>query len=195
MGDTPEDLAGEVVRGLRGLEDTSAEALLPLVYDELRALAQRKLARGGGAPTLQPTALVHEAWLRVAGDEDPGWECRAHFYGAAAQAMRDILVERARKASRLRHGGSMRRIELHEETSEGAPAAVDSLDLLALDEALDRLEALSAVKARIVGLRFFAGMTRAEIARALGLSLKRIEREWRFARAWLQKELDGEGEG
>jgi len=172
-------------------EPVAASELLPLIYDELRNIARARLARLGAGQTLQATALVHEAWLRVVGDEDPGWECRAHFFGAAAQAMRNILVEQFRRKHSLKRGGDRGAVPEEElaEIEVEAPTA----DLLALDEALERLAKKDELKARIVMLRFFTGLTMPQIAELLGLPLTRIEREWRFSRSWLQREVDGVG--
>lgn len=172
------DLAGEAQR---------AEQLLPLVYDELRALARAHMAREAAGHTLQATALVHEAFLRLIGDTDPGWNNRAHFFGAAAQAMRRILVDQARRRARLKHGGARERVEL-----DDACAAIESPvdNVLDVDAALRRLEARDERKGRIVSLRYFAGFTAEETATALGLSLGTIEREWRFIKVWLRDELD-----
>jgi RNA polymerase sigma factor (TIGR02999 family) len=170
-------------------ETLAASELLPLVYDELRRLARARLARLGDGQTLQATALVHEAWIRVVGDSDPGWECRAHFFGAAAQAMRNILVEQHRRKTSLKRGGE--RGALHGAEPPSIELGTPTEDLLALDEALERLRAKDALKARIVMLRFYTGLTMPQIAGVLGLPLTRIEREWRFSRAWLQREVDG----
>lgn len=172
-------------------EPLSASELLPLVYDDLRSLAQRQL--GGRQRTLQATSLVHEAWIRVVGEADPGWECRAHFFGAAARAMRRILVEQARRRNRLRHGGALRRTPLDVELPE-LTCGVPMEDLLALDEALEELEQRSNVQARVVMLRFFAGLRMNDIAELLGLSLERVEREWAFARVWLERRVGSEEE-
>lgn len=173
-------------------EPVAAAELLPLIYDELRRIARARLAQLGPDHTLQATALVHEAWLRVVGDEDPGWECRAHFFGAAAQAMRNILVEQFRRKQSLRRGGD--RKALPEEELSRIEVEAPTVDLLALDEALERLGERDPLKARIVMLRFFTGLTMPQIAELLGLPLTRIEREWRFSRSWLQREVEGPGE-
>ncbi len=165
-----------------------ADELLPLVYDALRGLAQSQLARG--APrTLQATALVHEAWMRVAGETDPGWECRAHFFGAAARAMRNILVEEHRRKTRRKREGP--RAELGEEPSVEIEPEAELTDILSLEDALIRLEEKDELKAEIVMLRFFTGLTMPAVAETLGLPLSRIEREWRFTRAWLAREVQG----
>ena len=166
-----------------------ADELLPLVYDELRALARAKMRRERPGQTLQATGLVHEAYLRVVGEDDPGWKGRAHFFGAAARAMRRILVEGARRKDRAKRGGHWNRVGLEE-----AELAIEppGRDVLAVDEALERLEASDPRKGRIVELRYFGGLTNEETARVLELSVGTIEREWRFIKAWLETEL-GEG--
>lgn len=169
----------------------SAEALLPQVYDELRALARSRLARERPGQTLQPTALVHEAYLRLIGDADPGWNGRGHFFGAAALAMRRILVEQARRKGRLRHGGDQQRVAMEDaEVFIEAPAG----DVLGIDQAVRRLEIEDPRKGRIVNLRYFAGFTVSETAEALGVSVGTVEREWRFIKAWLQVALAEDGE-
>jgi RNA polymerase sigma factor (TIGR02999 family) len=164
----------------------AAEELLPLVYDELRRLAAHKLAQEATGQTLEATALVHEAYLRLLGDSREAWENRRHFFAAAAEAMRRILVEQARRKQRVRHGGGKKRIDFEEACSLVQPP---SEDLLALDEALTRLAALNPDRAEVVKLRFFAGLTMSEIAQALGISLPTAERYWAFARTWLYAEL------
>ena len=169
--------------------DTQATAeLMRLVYDELRRLAAGKLAREAPGHTLQPTALGHEAWLRLGGDAQPTWQNRAHFFGAAAEAMRRILIDRARRRQAARHGGGQQRV-----TFDGAnlAAATDAEDgqLLALDEALGKLETLDAPKARLVQLRYFAGLSVAEAAQACGISEATAKRWWAYARAWLHREI------
>lgn len=190
MSDAPESRVTLLLKSASRGDRQAAEEVLPLVYDELRKLAQRRLAHIPPGQTLQATALVHEAYLRVVGDTDPGWEGRGHFFGAAAQAMRDILVERARRKGRIKHGGNRRRVELND---EAVTLDDPGLDILALDEALKKLEALDARKARIVSLRYFTGLSIEEIAEVTELSTRSVERDWRFARAWLSREL-GSGE-
>jgi RNA polymerase sigma factor (TIGR02999 family) len=165
----------------------AAADLLPLIYDELRRLAAARLGDEPSGNTLQPTALVHEAYLRLVGSPDGHqWNHRGHFYAAAAEAMRRILVENARRKKRHKHGGQRRRIDLEAaESLVGEP----SEDLPALDEALTRLAAHDSVKAEVVKLRFFAGLTMPEVAQALGLSLATVERYWTYARLWLYAEL------
>ena len=164
----------------------AAQDLLPLVYDELRVLARARLKRVPPGQTLQPTALVHEAYLRLVGSEDPGWDGRGHFFAAAAQAMRDILVEHARRKMAKKRGGDRRRVAAEEAEPTLEPP---SEDVLAIDEAIKRLEQDDPRKGQIVNLRYFARLTTAETAVALGVSVGTIEREWRYIRAWLQREL------
>lgn len=163
--------------------------LLPLVYEELRQLAAQRLAQEKSGQTLQATALVHEAYLRLVGDGGIEWANRRHFFAAAAEAMRRILVEQARRKRRVRHGGGKQRIDLDDACSLVQPRPDD---LLAVDEALTRLASLNPIRAEVVNLRFFAGLTMPEIAQALGISLPTAERYWAFARTWLYADLKGE---
>jgi RNA polymerase sigma factor (TIGR02999 family) len=165
-----------------------AEQLLPLVYRELRRLAAKRLAREGGAQTLEPTALVHEAYLRlVAGEADSDWNSRGHFFAAAAEAMRRILVERARHKRSLKAGGGYRRQDL----SDIQPAAGGKdFDLLALNDALDTLAKQSPRQAELVKLRFFVGLTIEEAAEVLSVSTSTAENDWAHARCWLRVEMD-----
>lgn len=170
----------------------AAEQLLPIVYDELRKLAAARLANESPEQTLQATALVHEAYIRLVDVEQaPRWDSRGHFFAAAAEAMRRILVESARRKSRTRHGGKVQRVELNPDLISPPNLGVD---LLALDEALHRLELLDERKARLVKLRYFAGLSMSEAAQALGVSLATTERDWRYARVWLLRELSEERE-
>jgi RNA polymerase sigma factor (TIGR02999 family) len=165
----------------------AAEQLLPLVYDELRKLAAAKLAQEKPGQTLQATALVHEAYLRlVGGDSAARWNSRGHFFAAAAEAMRRVLVESARRKHRLKHGGMLRRVEL---ADAAAPPPAD--DVLALDEALSRLAAEDPVAARVVELRYFAGLGHEDIAAALGITVYLARQKWTYARAWLRNALGG----
>jgi RNA polymerase sigma factor (TIGR02999 family) len=170
-----------------GQGDSQAAAqLLPLVYDELRRLAAQKLAREAPGQTLQPTALVHEAYLRLVGKEDPGWDGRRHFFAAAAEAMRRILVDRARhKRTRKRSGGLQRQ----DYDIDGLAQPVPAPDLVALDEALDRLAAKDPIKAELVKLRYFTGLTIEEAAGLLDISPTTAKRYWTYARAWLFREI------
>lgn len=166
----------------------AANQLLPLVYEELRQLAARKMARENPGQTLQATALVHEAWLRLGGDHQPPWQNRAHFFAAAAEAMRRILIDQARRKSAQRHGGQAERVELDLDSLELA-AGMDEEQLLALHEALDALAAHDAEKAQLVKLRFFAGLTLVEAAKVLGISEPTAKRYWAYARAWLYRKI------
>jgi RNA polymerase sigma factor (TIGR02999 family) len=165
----------------------AADQLLPLVYDELRRLAAQKMARESAGQTLQPTALVHEAWLRLGGDQQPTWQNRAHFFGAAAEAMRRILIDRARRRQAMRHGGGQERINVDD--LELAAATDDDDRLLAVHDALDKLTAQDPRKAELVKLRYFAGMTIEEAALVLGVSEPTAKRWWAFARTWLFQEI------
>jgi len=182
----------EVTRILSAIEagdPHAADQLLPLVYDELRSLAAAKLAREKPGQTLQPTALVHEAYLRLVGGGDRAWGSRGHFFAAAAEAMRRIVIESARRKKRARHGGGRDRVEVE---LADLPTRLPPDDLLALDEALSRLGQLDPVKARLVTLRYFAGMTIEQAAAALNISRVTAHRYWTFARAWLHQQMTGE---
>ncbi len=169
----------------------AAADLLPLVYDELRRLAAARMAAEAPGQTLQPTALVHEAYLRLLGDgagPGPGWDHRGHFFAAAAEAMRRILVESARRRRTLKRGGALRRAD-HDPAGPAAPERPD--ELLAVDEALDGLAAIDPQAAELVKLRYFAGLSVADAAKALGLSTRSAERTWSYARAWLRRAIEG----
>ncbi len=164
----------------------AADKLLELVYEDLRRLAAHKMAKEPAGQTLQPTALVHEAWLRLVGNETPTFENRAHFFSAAAEAMRRILVERARRRSRQRHGGEFKRVDF----DECALAATEVDDeLLAVHEALDELAKEHPVQAEVVKLRYFGGQTNEETAQILGVSVATIKNYWAFSRAWLLQQI------
>lgn len=167
-------------------DPTAADQLLPLVYDELRRLAAHKLAHEAAGQTLQPTALVHEAWLRLTASANQEWDGRGHFFAAAAEAMRRILIDRARSKGREKRGGQRERMDIAHVT-----LAIQDADetVLAVHEVLDKLAALDPLKARIVKLRYFVGMNHQEIATALGLAEPTIRRHWAFARSWLYAEL------
>jgi RNA polymerase sigma factor (TIGR02999 family) len=181
----------EVTRTLSAIEQGdphAAEQLLPLVYDELRKLAAQKLSQEKPGQTLQATALVHEAYLRLVDVEQAQhWNSRGHFFGAAALAMRRILVERARQKGRIRHGGAFRRLDV---LDAEVAAPTDDQQVLLLDEALTRLAALRPQAAQLVNLRYFAGLTLEEIAPLLALSPRTARRLWDFARAWLRREME-----
>jgi len=165
----------------------AADQLLPLVYEELRRLAAQKMAQERPDQTLQPTALVHEAWLRLIGNENPQWNGRAHFFGAVAEAMRRILIENARWKRALRHGGSQARLDI--QNIEIAAAGNDD-ELLAVSDALEKLAARDKQKAELVKLRYFVGLTTQEAAEALGISVPTADRWWNFSRAWLFAEIE-----
>lgn len=168
-------------------QSRAAEELLPLVYGELRRLAAWHLANEKPGQTLQPTALVHEAYLRLIGTEDPHWHGRRHFIGAAAEAMRRILVENARRKKRLKRGAGLDPVDLD---GVDIPAPMPDDDLLALDEALDRLAEVDPRAAEVVILCFFVDLTQEEAARELNVSVSTVERTWAFARAWLFREIE-----
>jgi RNA polymerase sigma factor (TIGR02999 family) len=179
----------QILNAIEHGDPHAAEQLLPLVYDELRKLAAQKLAQEKPGQTLQATALVHEAYLRLVG-AGPGepWHSRRHFFAAAAEAMRRILIDQARRKGRRRHGGGRQRQALDLDALVSAEPADE---LLALHDALEQLAARDPLKARLVELRFFAGLTLAEVAECLGLSLSTADRAWRYARAWLYAAMDG----
>jgi RNA polymerase sigma factor (TIGR02999 family) len=164
----------------------AAEELLPLVYEELRKLAAAKMAREAPGQTLQPTALVHEAWLKLVRGPEQNWQNRAHFFRVAAECMRRILIDTARRKQQIRHGGGQQRVSL-EQTD--IIADFDPERLLHINEALERLAAQDSTKAEVVKLRFFGGLENKEIAEVLGVSERTVERSWRFAKAWLGAEL------
>ena len=181
----------DVTRVLQSLEQgdpRAAEELLPLVYDELRKLAAAKLAQEAPGQTLQATALVQEAWLKLAGPYQAAWRGRAHFFGAAAEAMRRILIDKSRRKASQKRGADRARAELHDSIEVRAPAA----EILAVHAALDALTLEDPTAAEVVKLRYFVGMTIAEIAAALGVSPRSADRHWAFARAWLKRAIEGE---
>jgi RNA polymerase sigma factor (TIGR02999 family) len=190
----------DVTRILSAIEQGDPHAaaqLLPLVYDELRQLAAQKLAQEQPGQTLQATALVHEAYLRLAASpggesgEEPRWDSRGHFFAAAAEAMRRILIERARRKQGQKHGGGLRRVELDAGAQLAAPEDHAAEDLPALDEALQQLESEEPLKARLVKLRYFAGLSIADAAAALGISAATAKRHWVYARSWLYGKMHG----
>ena len=164
----------------------SAKDILPAVYGELRRLAAAKLASQAVGQTLQPTALVHEAWLKLAREGNPEFSGRSHFFAAAAAAMRHILIDQARRKRSARHGGGLSKVDLDQ---ANVAAAADSETLLMIDEALEKLSKEDSVAAELVVLRFFAGLTNEEAAETLGISERTAKRYWTFARAWLYREI------
>jgi RNA polymerase sigma factor (TIGR02999 family) len=183
----------EVTRILNQIEDgdpSAADQLLPLVYDELRTLASHRLANEKPGQTLQATALVHEAYLRLVGNEqDEHWDSQGHFFAAAAEAMRRILINRARDKNRLKRGGGHRKVGLDQiELALDTPAE----DLLELDEAMQQLAEEDEIGAKLVNLKFFAGLNLRQAAKALGVPARTADRHWAYARAWLYERLDGD---
>ncbi|HXR48522.1 MAG TPA: sigma-70 family RNA polymerase sigma factor [Candidatus Limnocylindrales bacterium] len=179
----------EVTQILHAIEHGDAKAadeLLPQVYEELRKLAAFKMANESPDQTLQPTALVHEAWLRLTGKENVQWNGRAHFFAAAAEAMRRILIDNARRKHALRHGGGQQRVDILE---QDIAAGADNEQLLVINEALDKLAAQDKQKAELVKLRFFVGLTIEETAEILAISVPTAKRYWIYARAWLHAEI------
>jgi RNA polymerase sigma factor (TIGR02999 family) len=187
-------MSGDVTRILSAIEAGDRKAagqLLPLVYDELRRLASRKMTQEKAGQTLQPTALVHEAFLRLVGQEDHRqWDGRGHFFAAAAEAMRRILIESARRRGREKRGGNLVRCELNPDDAVIDPD--DTETLLSLDEALTKLADHDAELAKLVELRYFTGLTIDETAEILGVSPRTTKRNWAYARAWLRREMDAE---
>jgi RNA polymerase sigma factor (TIGR02999 family) len=181
-----------VTQSLKPVENgdaRGAEELLPLVYEELRRLAAQKMAHEAAGQTLQPTALVHEAWLRLAGSQDQQWNSRGHFFAAAAEAMRRILIDNARRKNRPRHGQGLARMDLDR---VDVATLSDDGTLIRVDDALQKLAQEDPVKAELVKLRFFIGLSIAQAGQALGLSESTAKRYWAYARAWLYEELRGD---
>lgn len=182
----------QVLRAVKEGDPRATGQLLPLVYEELRALARSRLAAtpGRGADnTLQPTALVHEAYLKLVKTDDPSWNSRGHFFAAAAQAMRQILVDQARRKAAVKHGGAAQ----HVSAGEDLPITEPAEDVIALDGALAQLEKVDERKARVVMLRYFAGLTAEQTALAMGISEPTVHREWKLARALLRLQLEADG--
>jgi RNA polymerase sigma factor (TIGR02999 family) len=175
-----------ILEGAEQGDPKAAEQLLPLVYDELRRLAAHKMANEAPGQTLQPTALVHEAWLRLMGSGNQQWNGRGHFFGAAAEAMRRILIENARRKHAVRHGGGQAKIDIAE--IEIAVTAKDD-ELLAVNDLLEKFAAHDKRKAELVKLRYFVGMTTAEAAEVLGISVPTADRWWNYSRAWLFEQI------
>jgi RNA polymerase sigma factor (TIGR02999 family) len=186
MAKTGENKTTRLLRAAQAGDATAAARLLPLVYEELRKLAHNRLARLPPGQTLQPTALVHEAYLRLLGKRDLQLEDKRHFFFVAARAMRDILVEQARSKAGPKRGGRLRRVELNETVAADGPLPED---ILSVHEALAELEQEDHLKAQIVNLRYFAGMSMQETARVLGMSERTLHRHWRFIKAWLKSRL------
>ena len=178
--------ATRILQSIEAGDPHAAAELLPLVYDELRKLAAARMANESPNQTLQPTALVHEAWLRLTGDENVKWDGRAHFFGAAAEAMRRILIEKARRKQALRRGANPQRLDI-DDLEIAAPAK--DQELLDMNEALEKFAALDPQKAELVKLRYFVGLTLEESAQILGISAPTAKRWWSYARAWLFKEV------
>lgn len=181
VADSPDDFDGG--------DPQAAEKLLPLVYQELRRIASHKMANERPGQTLQPTALVHEAWIRLGGDDQPVWQNRAHFFGAAAEAMRRILIDRARKRQ-VRASSGLDAPEPLDDSQIVITAP--SEELFAIHEVIDQLESVDTVAARLVKLRYFVGMNMTQTAEALSLSTRSAERRWSFAKAWLRDAIRGE---
>lgn len=179
-----------ILHAARNGDPQAAVELLPLVYEELRKLAAARMANEPDGHTLQATALVHEAWLRLTGDQDKNWDGRAHFFGAAAEAMRRILIDRARKRRAVRHGGDQQRVELPD-LDLVAPGEDDQL--LVINDALDKLAIERPAEAKLVKLRYFVGMTIEEAAEALGIAPRTAKHYWTHARAWLYCEIQNQG--
>jgi RNA polymerase sigma factor (TIGR02999 family) len=182
----------ELLGQIRAGQEDAAETLMRLVQGELRGMARRQMAGVPASSTLQPTALVNEAYLRLFGKGDAPWEDRRHFFYAAGRAMRDVLVEQARRHGRIKRGGGRKRLTLNE---NALCAEEQSDDLVALDEALHLLEQRYRFGAEVVMLRYFAGLTVEQTAQALGASRATVDRSWRFARAWLRRRVLGDDEG
>ena len=197
MEPTPAQQVTRLIKAAGAGDPKAAESLLPLVYDELRRLAAAQLSKEPAGQTLQPTALVHEAYLRLVGGEAIEWQGRGHFFAAAARAMRRILIDRARRHRAGKHGGDRARAELREDLiADPTPGTGGSgIDLLRLDAALARLEARDSRQAEIVLLRYFAGLSIEQTGEALGVSIGTVKNDWVFARAWLRRELESITDG
>lgn len=197
MEPTPAQQVTRLIKAAGAGDPRAAESLLPLVYDELRRLAAAQLSKEPAGQTLQPTALVHEAYLRLVGGEAIEWQGRGHFFAAAARAMRRILIDRARRHRAAKHGGDRARAELREDLiADPTPGTGGAgMDLLRLDAAIARLEARDSRQAEIVLLRYFAGLSIEQTAEALGVSTGTVKNDWVFARAWLRRELESIDDG
>jgi RNA polymerase sigma factor (TIGR02999 family) len=190
MSDAPASIT-EMLGRVRAGQTGSKDQLLQRVYDELRQLARHRMGHLPPGATLQPTALVHEAYMKMIGAEDTEWESRRHFFGAAARAMRNILVDQARERGALKRGGDRKRVSFEERL---APDGSDPLEPMVLEEALKKLETYDERKCEIVMLRYYAGLTIAEAAKVLGISTATLEREWKFTKTWLHRELANNAE-
>jgi RNA polymerase sigma factor (TIGR02999 family) len=181
--------AGDITQILNAIgrgEGRASDELLPLVYDELRRLAAARMAQEQAGQTLQPTALVHEAWLRLIRQGDRTWQNRAHFFAAAAEAMRRILIENARRKSRFKHGGGQLRVDVQEiDLAESTPDD----KMLLINEALEQLEAENPERAKVVVMKFFGGLTNLEVAETLGVGERTVDRQWAYAKAWLFRKI------
>lgn len=186
-----------MLRAAAAGDKNATDQLLPIVYNELRAMARSRLSHTPPGNTLQPTALVHEAYMRLLGsrpEDQPSWDNRAHFFGAAARAMRNILVDQARRKAGPKAGGGRKREDLAAAEDQTPVIAAPIDDMLALDDALSEFEKLDSRKAQVVMLKYFAGLEHEQIALALGVSVPTVERDWAFARSWLQARLKGHGD-
>ncbi len=175
-----------IINAIQQGDGQAAEELLPLVYEELRLLAAQKMSQEKPGQTLQATALVHEAYIRLVGSEDQNWDGRAHFFAAAAEAMRRILIENARRKKRLKHGGDRQKVDLDQAQ---LPIDGPSDDLIALDEALEKLANIDKASADLIKLRFFAGLTMEQAANILGIPRRTADRNWAYARAWIYRAI------
>ena len=187
---TPADIT-RILHDWQGGDRTALDRLIPIVYNELRTLASRQLAREWRHDRLQTTAVVSEAYVKLFGQRDVDWQNRGHFFAIAAKLMRRILVDHARRELREKHGGGVVRVQLSDAAETPAESSVDVLDALAVDGALQKLEGLDPVQGRVVELRFFGGLTVEETAAVLGVSPATVKREWAIAKGWLYRELSG----
>ena len=191
MEESPRGQVTQMLARARQGEESAVAALLPLVYGELRALAGSYFRKQASDHTLQPTALVHEAYVKLVGPTDAGWESRAHFFAVAAKAMRQILTDHARRKKAAKRGGAEERQKIALSRID-TPAPTEEFDLIALEEALGKLAQIDERQCSIVEMRFLAGLTVSEVAEVTHLSTATVEREWRMAKAWLRRELSGE---